>query len=236
LSKNPSGSKASKPSGAGFVNFLASEGLDPRAQVEPEAELRDWTPAVEPSSESRNRIVNARLFLVGLALSCASAPPLPRDLPPHAVKSLPTSSIAAVLLHRGELDLSDRQAEQLGELEAALDRQNRELRASPGAARGNDASHGRTEDADRPDPGPPGAGSHGRRRAPGRSSHAQPDVAQAIARAMDDNDKQAYLRAEEVLTPSQRERARDIAEQYREHKYDDRENDDSRQGSATSPR
>ncbi len=38
----------------------------------------------------------------------------------------------------------------------------------------------------------------------------------------DDNDTAAYLRAEEVLRPEQRERAREIAERYREELYDRR--------------
>ena len=47
---------------------------------------------------------------------------------------------------------------------------------------------------------------------------------ESIEERIDDNDTHAYLEAEEiVLTPEQRERARDIAEDYREKLYDRRE-------------
>jgi hypothetical protein len=64
----------------------------------------------------------------------------------------------------------------------------------------------------------------------GRGSRAgarRPEKAgapESIEERVDDNDTHAYLEAEElVLTPEQRDRARDIAEDYREKLYDRRE-------------
>jgi hypothetical protein len=57
--------------------------------------------------------------------------------------------------------------------------------------------------------------SGGRRGQPQRPP-ADPD------RIRSDNDTAAYLQAEEILRPEQRERAREIAERYREELYDQR--------------
>ena len=45
---------------------------------------------------------------------------------------------------------------------------------------------------------------------------------------MDDNDTRAYLEAEGYLDDAQRERARDIAEKYREDLYDRRSEESER--------
>jgi hypothetical protein len=52
----------------------------------------------------------------------------------------------------------------------------------------------------------------------------------AVAQRIDDNDAQAFLEAESVLTEAQRPRAREIAEQYREQLFDWRKAQ-SKQGS-----
>ncbi len=173
------------------------------------------------------RGMKTRPLLFVLVLSCASAPPSAPAPAPGSAKPLPASSIAAVLMHREELGLTDQQCRQLNELATALDKQNGELRASPAATHSDEASHeepGQADHAPIPGTGARGAGGRGKRRSAGRSdSRPQPDFRQAVLRAMDDNDTQAYLQAEALLTPSQRERARDIAEEYREARYDERE-------------
>jgi hypothetical protein len=47
---------------------------------------------------------------------------------------------------------------------------------------------------------------------------------------MDDNDTQAYLEAENVLTEAQRPKAREIATQYREELWDQRHSARARSG------
>jgi hypothetical protein len=108
-------------------------------------------------------------------------------------KLLPRSSVAAVLAHRGELGLDDAQVKRLERIDEDLQRRNAELPAAP----------------------PPDRS--GTRRARGEQRRpADPE------RFRNDNDTAAYLEAEQVLRPEQRDRAREIAEKYREELYDER--------------
>jgi hypothetical protein len=167
----------------------------------------------------------------------AGAPALP----------LPRSSIAAVLAHRGELGLSDAQLKQLEARDAALQKQVDDLRQQlagtssrrrDGGAR-REGGSGASEGATPPPPtanawpeGTGGAGGHrangmgGRRGLGGRSAGNPRDPAAraaALQAEIDDADTAAWLSAEALLQESQRERARDIAEKYREALADERE-------------
>jgi hypothetical protein len=142
------------------------------------------------------------------------------DLPP-----LPRSSIAAVLLHREDLALTDEQVhglqqidEQLADRVAAL---NDRTPRDGGVARRPASPYGSAGSAG------PGRGM-GTRRGMGRprlsgGQQQNPNRPETSQDRLDDLDTQAYLQAEEeILTDEQKEKARDIAEEYREALYDRR--------------
>ena len=156
------------------------------------------------------------LPLAAVAVACASTPP-PRPQPEvtptvEQKPELPRSSIAAILLHREDLDLTPMQVETLARRDDALAREDAALRARVAST-----SSGGTP-AQTPSPSPSAGGRpgrHGARRAPAQA-HASDPLTQ-----LDDNDTRAYLEIEEeVLTEAQRPRAREIASAYREALYD----------------
>jgi hypothetical protein len=165
----------------------------------------------------RTHLMNFVSFFI---VSCGSSQPQPapaQNLPP-----LPRSSIAAVLLHRDELVLTDDQVHGLQQIDEELADRVAEL-----------SDHARTPRdggvARRPYAGAPGGGrGMGSRRGMGRprasgGSGENPNRPKTLQDHLDDLDTQAYLQAEEeILTDAQRERARDIAEAYREALYDRR--------------
>ncbi|BDG02266.1 hypothetical protein [Anaeromyxobacter oryzae] len=165
-------------------------------------------------------------------------------LPPPEL--LPRSSIAAVLGHRGELGLTEAEVARLEALDDALANERIELRKAAGpAGRGGEAAPAReardgkqAEDGGgagseprmggRGGPGMggrPGGGMGGRGAAPGGGHRAAERGASedALRSRLDDADTRAYLRAEEVLAPGQRDRAREIASEYRAALYDARD-------------
>ena len=150
-----------------------------------------------------------------LVLGCASAPPPAPPDPPPIVESVPEnfprSSIAAILVHRQELELTPAQLEALTRRDDALAKEDEALRARLTA---------RTSSATSSSPAPSGMGGrHGGRRG---SQHPQntPHGPDALTQ-LDDNDTRAYLEIEEqVLTEAQRPRAREIASIYREALYE----------------
>jgi hypothetical protein len=161
-------------------------------------------------------------FGIVFALACACGPSLraPKPAPPPPAGSLPPlprSSIAAVLEHRDELGLTIVQVGQLEDLDERLAQRNSALHDVPAVQPTKPAAA-----SPRP-PGQRGMGmGRGSRGGAGRPEPARPP--ESIEERSDDNDTHAYLEAEEVvLTPEQRERARDIAEDYREKLYDRRE-------------
>jgi hypothetical protein len=160
------------------------------------------------------REVRILLPLAALALACASTPP-PRPVTPTAEQTpeLPRSSIAAILLHREDLDLTPTQVETLVRRDDALAREDEALRARLAST----TSGGTTAPTSTPSPSPGGRGGrHGGRRAPAQT-HAATDALTQL----DDNDTRAYLEVEEqVLTEAQRPRASEIASAYREALYD----------------
>ncbi len=179
-----------------------------------------------------------------LVLALAANPP-PASGPP--APPLPRSSIAAVLAHRGELGLSDAQVMQLEARDAALQMQIVELRqrlATPRAPGRSPDGRSATPDEGRPSPLSPtagaertggGSGRHGGepggRHGEERSGMPPQDPtarAAALQSRIDDADTAAWLSAESVLEASQRERAREVAEKYRETLADEREADRAR--------
>lgn len=161
-----------------------------------------------------------------LLAACVGSPPVPRSSLPRPAKLLPRSSVAAVLGHRAELGLDDDQVRRLEAIDDDLQRQNAALGAraapGPGASRlpeGAQPTEGRSGN------GSAAGGAMGRHRGGprGAGGRAAPPIAgRAPGPTADDNDTAAYYRAEEVLRPEQRERAREIAERYREDLYDQR--------------
>ncbi|HEY6001737.1 MAG TPA: hypothetical protein VIV57_02605, partial [Anaeromyxobacter sp.] len=133
--------------------------------------------------------------LLAAAAPSGAAEPSPK-VPP---KILPRSSVAAVLAHRGELGLDDDQIRRLERIDDDLQRRNAEVPAAAPGERG----------------GRRAAGSPAGR---GEPKRPPPDP----ERVRNDNDTAAYLQAEEILRPEQRDRAREIAERYREELYDQR--------------
>jgi len=149
-------------------------------------------------------------------------PPPPGSLPP-----LPRSSIAAVLEHRDELRLSVVQLGQLEDLDERLAQRNAALRDAPDPKAKPPAAASPAPPAQRGgftmSRGGGGMGTGGR----SRGGAKNPETAhppESLEERMDDNDTRAYLEAEEiVLQPEQRERAREIAEDYRAMLFDRRE-------------
>jgi hypothetical protein len=183
----------------------------------------------------------ARLgFFLALALSqlaCASQPPPPQLIAPVPTNQaplppLPRSSIAAVVLHRGELGLTD---EQVGEIEQRDQQREGENVAVRGEMekKGQKGPSARSSSSGSGNGGAPqgmhGGGMHGGRmagRSPASGSGGEKDADRAatLEDRLDENDTKAYLDAESVFTEAQKARAREIASDYREQLYERREN------------
>jgi len=133
---------------------------------------------------------------------------------------LPRSSIAAVLAARGELNLTAEQVGRLEKMDEQLEKANAPMRSeiqrlTQGGATSNQAGRlgGRRAGGAGSRPrGEPGAGSP----KTGRGALG------TLQERIDDNDTQAYLQAESVLTPEQQPRAREIASRFREELWDRR--------------
>jgi hypothetical protein len=178
-----------------------------------------------------------------LAASCADEP-----LPPPATAAtsaaaapvaslplLPRSSIAAVVLHREELGLSDDQVRDLElrdqqrekEDAAVRDEVEEKQKAAKAAASAPSTSGG--GGAGTGSGGPSGGmrgGGMGRRgaRGGGASPPAHVTTETSIEERLDANDTKAYLDVESAsLTEGQKDRAREIASEYREKLYERRE-------------
>ena len=153
------------------------------------------------------------------------------------------SSVEAVLTHSDELRLTAEQVVALSAIDQRLRAENESIASrkveggkasggSPPAGSGNPGAQGST-----PSPqggagnsGGPGGrmgGGRGRGRMPMGGSNGSPapggHTAKSMEERMDENDSKAYFDAEEILDASQRERAREVAEDYRERLFDWRE-------------
>ena len=165
------------------------------------------------------------LFVLG----CASAPPpAPPASPPSVAppaEDFPRSSIAAILAHRQELELTSDQLDALGRRDDALAKEDAPLRARLAAGTSSPTSSS-TRSAGM---GGGRHGHHGGQR--GQPTLHGPDPLTQL----DDNDTRAYLEIEEkVLTEAQRPRAREIASAYREALYDRQHPSTSRGGQDAS--
>ena len=161
--------------------------------------------------------------VLALACACGPSPLAPKPAPPPPAGSLPPlprSSIAAVLEHRDELGLTVVQVGQMEDLDERLAQRNAALDDVPAGQQTKPSAASPRRPSTRRGMG------MGRGSSPGGAAR-RPETArppESIEERRDDNDTHAYLEAEEiVLTPEQRERARDIAEDYREKLYDRRE-------------
>lgn len=188
---------------------------------------------------------------IGVALMVACTHhPTPAPVDPATLPPLPRSSLAAVILHRSELGLTDDQVRELEQIDqrreaedaaarAALAPKAKSATASPnsGGGTGNAASGGTTAPSGAPAGGPSGSGMGGGRmggmrggrmggrglRAPDNNGPSSGQRAARLEDRLEDDDTKAYLDGEELLTEPQREQAREIASDYRAQIYDRRE-------------
>jgi hypothetical protein len=150
------------------------------------------------------------------------------------------SSIAAVIEHRGELDLSDQQIRDLEQRDQEREKEDAALRdeaekrrkqaqdakananggngAGPAGVRGGGTGGGGMRGG-----GMRGGGMGGRAPRTGGGNAPPTDREASLEDRMDANDTKAYLDIETVLTDAQREPAREIASDYREKLYERRE-------------
>jgi type IV secretory pathway VirB10-like protein len=149
-----------------------------------------------------------------LPLACATSPP--KATPPASQPPLPRSSIAAVLEHRRELELSDEQVRRLRNLDDQLERANAAIR--------QEANQKQTSQpvsrAPRGGMGGRSRGGMGHSTGEGRSPPPSVNAPKSAEERIDDNDTNAYLEAEKVLTESQRPLALEIASRFREESWD----------------
>jgi hypothetical protein len=148
------------------------------------------------------------LFVLGCASAAPPAPPAPPPIVAPPAEDFPRSSIAAIVAHQRELELTSDQLDALGRRDDALAKEDAPLPLAAGSS---------------PTSSPPpstgmGGGRHGHHggQRPQSTAHGPDPLTQ-----LDDNDTRAYLEIEEkVLTEAQRPRAREIASAYREALYD----------------
>jgi len=194
--------------------------------------------------------------LLVLPAACAEAPlepaqpalaaPAPAPKPP-----LFHSSVAAVLAHQGELQLTEAQTTKLGDIDRQMLAANEAIRAAnqpggngkdkktatPSSGKSSEAAPGSAPTNNGQDSNSPGGGGGGhgpgggggrgmgrgfRHGLPGGSSSGEAKHPDAQAQ-MDENDTKAYFDAEALLSQEQQLKARDIAEAYREQLYEWRE-------------
>jgi hypothetical protein len=212
---------------------------------------RTWMPR-QPSLplEGQNRSMRATCLISLLLLTlsqvaCASQPPPPQPIAPvptnpAPLPPLPRSSIAAVVLHRAELGLTDEQVgemeqrDQQRETENAVVREEMEKKSQKGPSAPSSASGSGNGGASQGmHGGGMGGGMHGGRmggRSPasGSGRGREADRTATLEDRLDENDTKAYLDVESVFTEAQKAGAREIASDYREHLYEQRENARSR--------
>lgn len=172
------------------------------------------------------RFAFSTLPLVFLGLACASTQKPARNL--ADLRPLPRSSIAAVLAHAGELELTDDQKQKLEELDLQREKQAAAYRDEVPKAepkKGDASSSGGRRGGSEGGMGGGIGGGMGGGMGGGRRGGGQPvetrgpsseERAKAAEKKIDDLDTAAYLEAEKALSDGQRERAREVAEKYRE--------------------
>lgn len=181
-----------------------------------------------------------------LAPACADDPPPPAATPatepaPAPAKPLPPlprSSIAAVILHRGDLGLTDEQIDTMEKRDREREEEDRALHADAEKRKkaAEDAAQNGQNAA--PPSRAPGSGMRGGgmggggmrgggmgggpRGGHGAASPGKPE-GESLEDRLDANDTKAYLDIEDILTPAQRDPAREIASDYRAQLYDRRQ-------------
>jgi hypothetical protein len=192
----------------------------------------------------------ALLLLLSVAGCAAPRPPPSQrlaDLPP-----LPHTSIVAVLANRDQLELTGEQAARLEQADAELQQVMARLRTDQGLAPGAPAGAGHrpghgagAPPAEGPGggrtgggfgmsggpggfqlgPGGGGGGRHGGAEgAPAGAPQRGPArAAESLEARLDGADTAAFLGTEVIFTPAQWDRARQLAESYREKLYERRE-------------
>ena len=196
-----------------------------------------------------NKVLAATLWaLAALVPACADEPPPPTATPATAAASapapvaakplppLPRSSIAAVVQHRGELGLTNEQIDALEKRDREREDEDRALRAEDekrkkaveDAARNaqNQPQSNRSPSGGLRGGGLMGGGMRGggMMRGPGGGNTGGGGKAQgeSLEDRLDANDTKAFFDIEDVLTPEQRDPAREIASDYRAQLYDRR--------------
>jgi hypothetical protein len=206
---------------------------------------------VEPSfSRVLVTLLGASLLVVA---SCADDPlPPPKSATDMAANpssaaaqlpELPRSSIAAVIGRRQELGLTDDQVRdlELRDLErqkedaTVLDEVARKRKSAADARAAGQGGGGAAQGTGNPSGGMRGGGmgggmrgggmgGRGPRGGAGRSSAPAPEISEAsIQDRLDANDTKAFLDAESSLADGQKDRAREIASDFREKLYERRE-------------
>ncbi len=163
-------------------------------------------------------------------LTPAAVNPAAAESAPPAAKPLPRSSIAAVVRHRGELNLSEEQIEAMEKRDQEREQEDQALRAEEEKRKkaaedaGNNAANGAPG---RAPGGMRGGGMRGGGMGPRTGGSfgggAGKPKGESMADRLDANDTKAYLDIEDILTPEQRDAAREIASDYRAQLYDRRE-------------
>jgi len=192
----------------------------------------------------------AVIVAVVVMLPACSHHPTPAAVDPATLPALPRSSLAAVILHRSELGLTDDQVRELEQIDQRRESEDVAVRAElapkakpvassgSGSGTGNAGSGGAASPSAAPAAGASGGGMGGGHmggmrggrmgggrgfRAPSNGGPSPGQRATKLEDRLDDDDTKAYLDGEEVLTEPQREQAREIASDYRAQLYDRRE-------------
>ena len=181
-------------------------------------------------------------FTLG-AVTCAHPAPAPVSAaasPAAGSAPLPRSSIAAVVLRRAELGLTDEQVGEMEKIDQEREQENAVAREEldkerKQSASGSPSAAGSGGGAASPQGmggrgmggGMRGGGMRGGRMrgaipASGTAAGKKTDRQGILEDRLDENDTKAYLDAEGVLTEAQKDRARDIASDYRERLYEQR--------------
>jgi len=153
-----------------------------------------------------------------LPLACATSPQ--KAAPPPIQAPLPRSSIAAVLEHRRELELTDEQVRRLQDLDDQLERANAAIRKEANQKQTQSQPVSRAPRGGMGGMGGRSRGGMGRSTGEGRGQPSSPNVPKSAEERIDDNDTNAYLEAEKLLTESQRPLALEIASRFREESWD----------------
>lgn len=191
------------------------------------------------------RLIILAMLALGASLpACADEPPPPAATaataaPPQPAKALPPlprSSIAAVVQHRGELGLTDQQIDAMETRDREREEEDRAVRAEDekrrkaaqeaaqsGANARNAAPPGRMPGGGMRGGGMPGGGMGGPRGGHPPAGGAGTPQGESLEDRLDADDTKAYLDIEDLLTPAQREPAREIASDFRAQLYDRRQ-------------